>query len=64
MAERVGVDLPPIVTAPDDLTVPVDDDGPDGNVVMSGGEDRLGEGMTHPFIEPVRGRGGQRAASS
>ena len=64
VAERIGIDLPPIVTAPDDLTVPVDDDGTDGNVVMSRGEDRLGEGMPHPFAEPGRGRSGQRAASS
>lgn len=64
MAERVGIDLASIVTAPDDLTGTVDDHGPDGNVVMSGRQGRLGEGMTHPFIEPGHGRSGQRAASS
>ena len=57
MAERVRVDLAPVVTAPDDLPGLVDDHGPDGNVVMSGGKGRLGEGMAHPLSV-------QRAASS
>ena len=57
MAERVGIDLPPIVTAPDDRSGRIDDHGPDGNVVMSGGKGRLGEGMAHPLSV-------QRAASS
>ena len=34
MAERIGIDLPPVVTAPDHLAGPVDDHGPDGDVAI------------------------------
>lgn len=60
VAERIGIDFAPIVTAPDDLTDLIDDHSPDGNVVMSRRQRRLGEGMPHPFGELSV----QRAASS
>ena len=68
MAERIGVDFAAVVTAPDDSAGPVEDDGPDGNVVMSGRPRRLGEGESHPFeqlrLVRVWGSRVQRAASS
>ncbi|GAA1870103.1 hypothetical protein GCM10009813_33330 [Brevibacterium marinum] len=55
MPERVLIDLPTIVTATDHRTVSVDDDGPDGNVVMLLGQSRLGEGQVHPVPEAAMG---------
>src|SRR5699024_791983 len=67
LAERIAVDLPSVVTEADHVSVPIDDHGTDGHVVMVRGQGRLGEGEPHPFRVPCAsraGNGGQRAASS
>lgn len=58
MADGIPIDLTAIVTAPDHPPGGIEDHGPDGNVVMRGGQDRLGEGEVHPGLLV------QRAASS
>lgn len=63
--ERILIDLASIMTAPDHATIAVEDDCPDGNVVVLDRQDSLGEGKGHPgLIYGVRRKGTQRAASS